>query len=208
MTVDPGDVVDAEPATESAEGLDSEELAALPSKRPMAPFLAGLAFVILAALLWVFATSDTGAGDNVTASPLIGQLRPDVGATDRNGDPIDFAAWDGDWIVVNFFATWCTACIVEHPELVEFENRHAASGDVHMVSIAFEDSADDVEEFFNTRGGTWPVVTDRGTAGEIGLEFGVAQLPETFLISPAGVVTTRLVGGFSADQADEILARG
>lgn len=183
------------------------QLAELAPKRPIAPFIAGLALLILAPLLWVFATSDTG-GDNITASPLIGELRPDIVTTDRNGDTIDFADWDGDWIVVNFFATWCTACIVEHPELVEFENRHAAAGDAKMVSIAFEDSADDVEEFFAKRGGTWPVVTDRGMAGEIGLEFGVAQLPETFLISPDGIVVSRLVGGFSAGQADEIMSRG
>lgn len=193
--------------SETTEPVDSA-LVELAPKRPIAPFIAGLVLLVLAPLLWVFATSDTGGGDGVAASPLIGEPRPDVFTTDRNGETIDFAAWDGDWIVVNFFATWCTACIVEHPELVEFENRHAAAGDVHMVSIAFEDSADDVDEFFNTRGGTWPVVIDRGNAGEIGLEFGVAQLPETFLISPDGVVVTRLVGGFSADQADEILSRG
>ena len=185
---------------------DGEPLAELAPARPLAPFIAGLVLVILLPLLWVFATSETGI-DDPAASPLIGQTRPDIEAVDRVGDSIDFADWDGDWIVVNFFATWCVACVVEHPELVEFENRHMASGDVQMVSIAFEDSADDVEEFFMTRGGTWPVITDRGMAGEIGLEFGVAQLPETFLVSPEGVVVSRLVGGFSADQADEIMSR-
>ncbi len=186
--------------------LGEERLAELGTRRSVAPYVAGVVAVALAALLWILATSDAGPEDG-SASPLIGEVRPDVVAEDRFGEIVDLSEWDGEWIVVNFFATWCAACVVEHPELVEFENRHAEAGDAKLVSIAFDDTAEDVENFFNDNGGSWPVITDRTVAGTIGLEFGVARLPETFLISPDGIVVSRLVGGFSADQAEDIMAR-
>ena len=203
MSVDAPELGDDAYDSDASDDLDLAEVA---PKRPLSAIIAGLVLVVLAPLVFVFATSDTGI-DNVSSSPIIGEFRPDVSAEDRNGQAIDFADWDGDWIVVNFFATWCVACVVEHPELVEFQERHAAAGDAHMVSVTFGDTPAEVDEFFREQGGDWPVVTNATMSSEISLEFGVAQLPETFLISPDGIVTTRLVGGFSADQADEIIAR-
>ncbi len=188
-----------------SENPETDGLLTVQERTPIAPYIAGVVAVILAALLWVFATSDTST-DRTAASPLIGELRPDVSALALDGETFDLAAWDGDWVVVNFFATWCTPCRVEHPELVKFAERHQG-GDAHLVSIAFEDSEEDVRKFFEEEGGEWPVIIERGAAGSIGLEYGVTGLPESFIVCPNGLVASRLIGGFSADQVDALIAR-
>ena len=66
----------------------------------------------------------------------------------------------GRWVVGNFFSTTCQPCIVEHPELIEFQEAHEPVGDATVVSVAFDDAASNVEEFFAENGGDWPVLVN------------------------------------------------
>jgi cytochrome c biogenesis protein CcmG/thiol:disulfide interchange protein DsbE len=106
---------------------------------------------------------------------------------------------------VNFFATWCVPCIREHPELVEFAERHGPDGPgvpVQVISVAFDDNADAIASFFAQRGGDWPVLTE-GT-GSIALDYGVRGVPESYLVSPAGQVVA-VFYGVTADALDEAI---
>src|SRR3546814_7865580 len=91
------------------------------------------------------------------------------------------ADWRGRWVAVNFFSSWCTPCIQEHPELVAFDEAHREAGDAAVVSVTYDDRTDDAKEFFAKRGGDWPVVDD--PENSIGVAYGVARVPETFLRS-------------------------
>jgi cytochrome c biogenesis protein CcmG/thiol:disulfide interchange protein DsbE len=104
--------------------------------------------------------------------------------------------------VVNFFATWCVPCITEHPELVDFADRHAQVGDASVVSVVFDDEAENVTDFFGENGGDWPVVD----GGDVILNWAVAQVPESFVVNPDGVVAAKVVGGVTADGLDDLLA--
>ena len=80
-----------------------------------------------------------------------------TGSTLSGGD-FDIDQHRGQWVLVNFFATWCPPCVEEHPELVEFSERNGES--VQLVSVAFDDTElDEVETFFADNGGDWPVIT-------------------------------------------------
>ena len=85
--------------------------------------------VVMVALVVVLATRDP-AQDRVAESPLVGQVAPPLVGRGRRprghgGPPFDLDRLRGQWVVVNFFATWCVPCVAEHPELVEFSERHA-----------------------------------------------------------------------------------
>lgn len=162
---------------------------------------------VVAVLLLGLLTFEVVAGDDDgVRSGLVGRAAPAVVGTATNGDAVDLDRWRGDWVLVNFFATWCVPCVREHPELVEFARRHGPDGDgvpVEVVSIAFDDDPAAVEEFFATRGGDWPVLVD--DTGPLALDFGVRGVPESFLISPAGQVVA-LFYGVTADAVDEAIA--
>src|SRR3546814_17743981 len=100
--------------------------------------------------------------------------------------------WRGRWVAVNFFASWCTPCIQEHPELVAFDEAHREAGDAAVVSVTYDDRTDDAKEFFAKSGGDWPVVED--PEDSIGGAYGVERVPATILVAPRGIVVAPPVG--------------
>jgi len=168
------------------------------------PVAAAAVGLVVACFVLLLATSETGRG-NPQSIQVIGKVAPEVVATTRGGDGFDLSEWRGDWSVVNFFATWCPGCVLEHPELVEFDRRHAGDG-TRLVSVVFEDELERVNEFFDDNGGDWPVLV--GDTGRIATEFGVTAMPETYLISPSGRVVTKWIGatGVTADALDDTIA--
>ena len=100
-------------------------------RRRIGPWVAGAVLVVLAAFIGVLAT---GGDDDGVRSTLIGRPAPGI-----TGETIDDATYDladhrGEFVVVNYFATWCVPCIREHPELVEFEERHRETTDTTEAS--------------------------------------------------------------------------
>lgn len=160
--------------------------------------------VALVLLIILLATGDP-ASERATNSTAVGRLAPLIEGEDLDGRWFDIDDHRGQWVVVNFFSTTCVPCIVEHPELVEFAERHAPIGDAVVVSVAFDDSADNVRDFFLEFGGDWSVIT--GDTGSIAVDYGVTAVPESYLVAPSGVVAAKLIGGVTADDLDERIAR-
>lgn len=164
--------------------------------------------VIMVALVVVLATRDP-AQDRVDESPLVGHVAPplvgEVVAPEATaGSQFDLDRLRGQWVVVNFFATWCVPCVTEHPELIEFSERHAATGDASVASVVFDadENVDDIADFFADNGGDWPVVDGE----DVILDWAVAAVPESFLVSPDGVVAAKITGGVTADGLDDLIA--
>jgi cytochrome c biogenesis protein CcmG, thiol:disulfide interchange protein DsbE len=132
---------------------------------------------------------------------ILGKAVPEVVGTTLTGDHYDIDNHRGSWVIVNFFASWCTPCKVEQPELVRFAQEHAAAGDVKVVSVVFQpDDEAQVRAFMSSTGATWPVIA--GDTGSISLSFGVTAVPETYLITPDGQVVTKYEAGLTADSLD------
>ena len=136
-------------------------------------------------------------------TPLLSKPAPPIEGTTVDGSQASLSDLKGKWVVVNFFATWCVPCRQEHPELVNFSAGHKAAGDVAVMAVVYSDNSQAVKEFRDKNGGDWPMVTD--PKGRIALDYGVSGVPESFLISPDGVVAAKLVGGVRADDLDRLL---
>ena len=173
--------------------------------RPRTALLASVVIAVLVALMVaVLATSDS-SNEQATQSPLLGEIAPPTSGETIDGGTFDIADQRGRWVVLNFFASWCVPCLEEHPELAAFDAAHRAEGDAVLVSTTFDDTADDAREFFEEQGGSWPVIDD--PENSIGVAYGVAQVPETFVIAPNGVVVQRFAGAVTRAELDEVIAR-
>ena len=168
-----------------------------------APIIAGIVGVAVLALVVLFATSPSGE-EKVDSSPLVGNVAPELVGTSIDGSDFDLDDHRGQWVLVNFFATWCPPCVQEHPELVELSER--TDGQIQVVSVTYDDSAEQVTEFFEERGGEWPVLI--GGVDRAPLDYGVRKLPESFLVDPSGTIAVKLNGAITAAQVDELIAGG
>ena len=83
--------------------------------------------------------------------------------------------------------------------MVSFVNDQNALGTdgAEFYSIVVNDSREDIEEFFAERGGDWPVVLEHE---QIDVAFGVALVPETWIIDPSGVVQVRIISRVSEER--------
>lgn len=142
--------------------------------------------LVVVMFIAVLATRDP-AYTRVAPSRLVGRPAPDVSGPALDGSRFTLAAHQGTYVLVNFFATWCIPCVEEHPHLERFDRRD----DVMVVSVVYEDEPEDIRRFFAKEGGDWPVVDDDNAK----VDWGVRGVPESFLVSPDGVVVTRIVGG-------------
>ena len=88
--------------------------------------------VLVALLVAVLATRDS-ATERTTQSPLIGEIAPTVEGDTIDGGSFSLADQRGRWVVLNFFGSWCTPCLEEHPELLAFDAAHRAEGDAVLV---------------------------------------------------------------------------
>jgi cytochrome c biogenesis protein CcmG, thiol:disulfide interchange protein DsbE len=176
-----------------------------PPRRALpARWVAGAVAVPLLVLLGVLATRPPAA-TRLAQSPMVGKPAPAVTAPTIDGETIRLSAYRGRWVVVNFFATWCVPCRIEHPELVRFHEAHQRLGDLEVVGVVYSDSEQAVREFRAAEGGSWPMLVD--PEGRIALEFGVAGVPESYLITHEGVVASKIVGGVRAHDLEALLEK-
>ncbi|MGH9154472.1 MAG: TlpA family protein disulfide reductase [Acidimicrobiales bacterium] len=170
--------------------------------RPRTARRTALAVAVVLVLLVAVLATRPNAADVVAASPLRGLPAPEIEGPDLDGKLTRLSDFRGRWVVVNFFATWCVACLKEHPELVRFAERHAPE-EVQVLAVVYDDDLDEVRSFFADKGGKWPVI-DSSPAK---VDFGVLRVPESFLLAPNGIVVERLVGGVTAAGLDDLLAQ-
>jgi cytochrome c biogenesis protein CcmG/thiol:disulfide interchange protein DsbE len=160
------------------------------------PVVAAGALGVVMLLLIVLLASRDPASDRQVDSPLLGRAAPRIVGTTAAGRDFDSATYDGRWLVVNFFATWCVPCVEEHPELVAFQKAQREAGEANVVSVVFDDDEASVRRFFDRNGGDWPVVF---APSQTISEWGVAAVPESFVVDPSGTVRYKLVGGVTAE---------
>jgi cytochrome c biogenesis protein CcmG/thiol:disulfide interchange protein DsbE len=140
-----------------------------------------------------------GSDPTVIDSPLIGQpvsslLLPYL---ETEGE-LDLDALRGDIVVVNFWASWCLNCRVEHGALVE-ASRQLAPLDVSFVAINAQDSNPNAVGFLDELGRSPETFYVDDPGSRASLEFGLLGLPETFFIDREGTIVGKVVGPVSLD---------
>ncbi|RMF72125.1 MAG: DsbE family thiol:disulfide interchange protein [Alphaproteobacteria bacterium] len=159
-------------------------------------FLPLLAVLLLAGLLWRGLYSH----DEVIPSARVGQPLPAVrlprlDAPDRYLDQTALIARAP--LLINFFASWCGPCQVEHPLLTDL----AARG-ITIIGIAYKDEPADTRRFLDRLGNPFAdVLMDR--QGRALIEFGASGVPESFLVDRTG----RIVWHQPGPLTEEVIAR-
>jgi len=132
-------------------------------------------------------------------APEIGAFAPPFRALTLDGS-IDLAVLRGAPVVINFWATWCTPCRVEMPELQAFHEAHPA---VRVLAVNLGESHDPIVDWVTQLGLTLDIVLD--TDGSLANLYRLRGQPTTYLVSPGGVITNIFYGPTTQSSLESAL---
>jgi cytochrome c biogenesis protein CcmG/thiol:disulfide interchange protein DsbE len=182
-----------------------------PSGRPasrtrVAPIIVLVVALVIAGFFVILVRAKSESAETAF-SPLVGKPAPAITATTLDGKSFDLSRRKGSWVILNFFNATCGPCVQEHPELVKFAGEQAAaanSGDTNaeLYSVVWNDLDGGTAKFFSDNKVSWPVLIDKNA--DIAVAFGVAKVPETWIIDPDGYVVTRVISKLTDDELTRI----
>ncbi len=129
----------------------------------------------------------------VTAEPsalpaATAEMSRDFTLPSLDGGTVSLSNLRGEWVVLNFWATWCPPCVEEMPYLAEVADTRA----VKVLGVNFNEEATVVEKFVNDRAITFPILLNPDDITL--LVYGVRGLPRTFVIAPDGTIAHSVIG--------------
>lgn len=125
-------------------------------------------------------TTNQSTSDNTvetTAEPEPYYI-PDFKLTTLGGEETSLSAYEGQLIVINFWATWCKYCIEEMPLLDELDKRD----DVTVLAISVNEDQKTVQDYIDEHGYQMPIFLDE--KGELASMFGVTGFPTSLFLGP------------------------
>ena len=175
------------------------------TSRPRHPvrLVAGAVSVAVALLVAVLVS---GLDRSTTFDPVavLGRPAPADVLPALDGGRIDLAGLRGKAALVNFWNTWCEPCQQEAPALASFYARHAGDEAFAMIGVVHDDTPEAVARWVAGHDIGWQVALD--PENRAALDFGTTGQPETYAISPTGVVVGKRAGPASVDDLERLLA--
>ena len=120
-----------------------------------------------------------------------------------SGETRTISDYSGDWVLANFWASWCTPCRDESPTLQRFSEDR--TGEVVVLGIDTQDLSDDATAFVDEFELTYPILRDPDTEEPLSDDYGATGLPESFLIDPEGRVAVICRGPVTAEDLAEVV---
>lgn len=198
---------------------DPEQLRTGVGRRPVLVLLWAAAVVVLLLLgltLWprprpaldvVLPTQTTvrllALRDAPRATFALNQLAPDFALEDAEGQRLRLSELRGKPVVLNFWATWCTPCKAEMPELQALYTETGAGTTFELLAINMREALEPAAAYGVELGLTFPLVLD--VEGLLADSFRVTMLPTTYIIDSEGVVREQHLGPLNREQLRELL---
>ncbi|OQX16242.1 MAG: alkyl hydroperoxide reductase [Thiothrix lacustris] len=148
-----------------------------------------------AAAFFLVATTVGAAGTEV-------QKVQNFSFTDVDGQAHQFSEYQGKWVIVNYWATFCGPCVAEIPALNSVAKRFKDEA-VVLGMEAGEASSEDLKQFMAQKKIAYPIIpTQDSTMFALGLVYGV---PTTFIVNPKGEIVDTHMGAITSAMLQNYL---
>lgn len=153
----------------------------------LAPLLAAGILVALVPLVWAGITN-----------PILPREAPTFVFRGAHDTSVSLSSYKGKVVLLDFWATWCTACTTEIPWYTEFEKKYRANG-LTVVGVSIDKNRQSVRRFVIEHKMNYPVAIASNKMQRL---YGITQLPVTLLIDRNGRVINKHVGVVSRQKIE------
>ena len=158
--------------------------------------------LVLFGVLVAFLAVGLQRDPHVVPSPLVSKPAPDFRLAqliqaDKAFTP---AEMKGRVWMLNVWASWCVACRVEHPLLMDI----ARSQVVPLIGLDYKDQRPGALKFLSQHGDPYDLSAFDGD-GRVGIDYGVYGVPETFVIDKNGVIRHKQIGPITAEALEKTI---
>lgn len=173
-------------------------------KHPLRWIVIGIGSVL--AVFGIVLSTQVGTSPQYSGGPILEREAPgfDLPVLDGDGTRVDLASLTGKAVIVNFWNSWCIPCQEETPALNAFWDRHRDDPGVAMIGIVRDDTTGAARTYVREHGLGYTIALD--PKGEAALAYGTTGQPETYAISPSGVVTGKQLSRVSVADLEALLA--
>ena len=159
--------------------------------------------LLFVGLAWVFWKGLQGGSPTYIPSEMVGKAAPDIALPPLDQEAQGFTRAElgqGRPTLVNFWASWCAPCRVEHSTLEAL----AASGDIALYGVDYKDDPKAARGFLKELGNPFAKInTDR--EGRVAIDWGVTGVPETFVVDSNGVIRVHYAGPLTDDVVRRLI---
>jgi cytochrome c biogenesis protein CcmG/thiol:disulfide interchange protein DsbE len=166
----------------------------------MSSLLKGLIPLALFAVLAVFLAIGLTRDPSKLPSELIDRPLPTFEMETLSGEPVTSADLVGEVAMLNVFGSWCVACLVEHPLMMELTER----GAVKIIGVNWRDTKDNANRWLARHGDPYATIIFDADSRLV-IDLGVTGAPETFILDRDGRIRYKHTGPITQDIWDETL---
>jgi cytochrome c biogenesis protein CcmG/thiol:disulfide interchange protein DsbE len=164
-------------------------------------------FFILIAILWggiAYFTSSTNQSslrqqltkstpiNTSTEVPEVGYKAPSFELTGLDNKAYSLKSLEGQPVVINFWASWCSPCRQEAPEFVQLYDEYQEKLEIYAINLTQNDRYGDVVDFVDEFQFVFPVLLD--DKGEVANKYGIQAIPTTYFVNREGIIIDKIIG--------------
>ena len=136
-------------------------------------------------------------------SPLLNKPAPEINLDTLVEDyKLSNNNFRNEVVLVNFFASWCVPCIVEHDFLFELKKQKP----IKIYGINYKDDIENLEIWLKKLGNPYSKIGIDKT-GNAAIDWGVNGIPESFLIDQNGIIKHKVTGVINEKQIKILLTK-
>ncbi len=132
-----------------------------------------------------------------------GATLPDFTLQNMDGSETTLSSLRGNWVLLNFWATWCVPCKAEMPALGKAYEKYKDNGGA-ILGINYKQNAKTVAKYLSSNKVPFPILLD--PKGKLSKKLNVFALPTTFFIGANGSLLGTHTGALTFDELDEWIA--
>lgn len=148
--------------------------------------------VLTAIVVLLFIAVYQSADSNKEEIPRIGYKAPSFSLQGLDGETYSLNDLNGRPVVINFWASWCSPCKAEAPELVKLYQKYGEQIEIYAVNLTANDSVSNAKAFANNYKFTFPVLLDEDAVAA--QKYNIAPIPTTFFVNNEGIIEDIVLG--------------